>query len=276
MPEKKSTGHLAVSVEVSIDELTTELLRRAPEAMVSDAIASAFVASEKRLRSNKGTRHDRYRSKLFFRRMVDKFATPPESLGAAVGLKRVDPRQVAIPGIDAREKTDRVPCTDDIAVQSMLLEEPKDEFANLLDVPQFSDYEHVFGKYPYVNWFEDGLGEKRIILGYASARDRNTDALIRRNCAFYRPEEDFSSKGTPFNDLQSVVGILRKNARGIRKFIKVLPARIGSGVRYWTNVEGRGKDEEHLNRYVILTDKGLVDLPNRQRFNDYHITKGMG
>lgn len=275
MPEKKSDGRLTVAVEVSIDELTVELLRRVAEPLVADAIASATIASEKRLRSNRCNRHDCYKSKRFFRRMVEKFVIPPESLGAAVGLKGIDPRQVAIPGVDIREKNDRVPGPDDEAVQA-LLTDPKDEFANMLDVPQFSDYEHVFGRYPYVYWFEDGLGEKRAILGYASARDRNTDALIRRNCAFYRPNEDFSSKGTAFNDLQSVVGMLRKDKRSVRQFIKVIPAKVGSGVRFWTNVEGRGKDEEALNRYVVLTDNGLVDLPNRLRFNDYHLTKGVG
>ena len=277
MPKSKSVSTFSAAVEVSLDELTTELLRRVPEPQIADAIISACVAAEKRLRSNRRNRHDRYHSQKFFRRMVERFPHRPEALSAVVGLKfGVNGDQVNIPGVDLREKDEpRMPSEGDEAA-AKLLDPPEDEFADILDMPKFEDFEGVFEEYPYVGTAQHD-GQRVLVLGYLSARDRQTDDLIRRNFVVIGAGEPEGAKGKPFNDLQSMTGMLQKRKKGIRQFIKVIPYQVGMRIRFWTHVKGTSGsgDRAHLNRYIVLTERGPEQLPSRTEFDDYPMTKGM-
>jgi hypothetical protein len=167
--------------------------------------------------------------------------------------------------------------TDNAKAVDEVLEDPaEDEFADLLDIPKFEDFEAVFSTYPYV-MMADHDGRKVLVLGYLSARDRQTDDLIRRNCVVIGPNESGDSRGTPFNDLQSIVGILRKSKRGVRQFIKVVPYQAGTRIRFWTHVKGPdgSGDRPHLNRYIVLTDFGLTRVRTRAELDSYPATQGM-
>ena len=138
----------------------------------------------------------------------------------------------------------------------------QDEFAELMDIPLFEHYENVFGTYPYVWETTSKSGERRLVLGYASARNRETDGLVRRNCAYTAPDGNVSS----FNDLPSIVGLLKSAANGVRRHIKVLPYHPGSKVRFWTNVAGKG-DREDLYRHILITEDGLKRVNSRVAYD---------
>ena len=266
MPAKpKPVCVQSAPVKVSLDELSTELLRRFPEEALTDALISASLATDRRLRNNRRSRHDTYHAKLFFRRIAARLPTPTDDLAVAVGLK--DAAQLKV-----RTATDT---TLNLAEAQLTAEEvpedldPVDEFAHMLDIPTFEDYAQVFAKYPYVMWFVDEKSnEKLLALGYASGRDKGDDLVIR-NCVFVPPGEPAGAKGTPFNDLVSVVGILRKTNRGIRQFIKVIPYRVGAKVRTWHHVRGGGGDKAEWNRYLILREAGFQKVNTRQKWDAY-------
>lgn len=138
-----------------------------------------------------------------------------------------------------------------------------DEFADLMDIPRFEDFEAVFASYPYVWETESKTGERRLVLGYASARNRGTDQLVRRNCAYTGPDGEEHA----FNDLPSVVGVLKKAANGVRRHLKVLPYHPGAKVRFWTNVAGSG-DREDLYRFILITEEGLEKVGSRVEFDE--------
>lgn len=140
----------------------------------------------------------------------------------------------------------------------------EDEYARMIKVPKFDDYEAVFAEWPYI-WETMLDGERVLALGYLSGRDeKNNDALVRRNCAYsYRDTVD-----KPFKGLVSVVGLLKKTvAGGTRLHVKVIPYRPGAKVRFWTNVRGEG-DREEYNRYRLLSVNGLVDLKTRRAYDN--------
>jgi hypothetical protein len=275
---RKPVSTFSEAVKVSLDEITTELLRRVPEAQVADAISSAYVAAEKRLRNNRRSRHDRYHSQMFFRRMVERFPNPPESVAAVVGLKGgVNGAQMEVPGVEVRHSgEERMPTDNAQAVDEVLEDPPEDEFADLLDMPVFEDFAVVFSEYPYV-MMADHDGRKVLVLGYLSARDRQTDDLIRRNCVVIGPNESEGAKGTAFNDLQSITGILRRTKKGMRQFIKVIPYQPGTRIRFWTHVKGPSGsgDRPNLNRYIVVTGFGLTRVRTRAELDSYPITEGM-
>jgi len=263
MPAKKRpVGVKSTPVRVSLDELSTEMLRRFPEETIADALISASLATDKRLRSNRRSRHDQYHAKLFFRRIASRLPTPTDDLAVAVGLKdatqlKVEAATNATIGMAIKEHPVEAP------------EAPVDEFAGLLDIPTFADYAEVFDSYPYVQVFTDEKRNERLIaLGYASGRD-SSDDLIIRNCVLVAPGSPARTKGTSFNDLVSIVGILRKTQNGVRQFIKVIPYRVGAKVRTWHHVRGGGGDKAEWNRYFILAEDGLRKVSNRTEWDTY-------
>ena len=277
MPHKP-VSTFSEAVKVSLDEITTELLRRVPEAQVADAISSACTAAEKRLRSNRRSRHDRYHSQMFFRRMVERFPNAPEGVSAVVGLKNgVNGAQMEVPGVEVRQSgEERMPTENAQAVDEVLEDPAEDEFADILDIPKFEDFEAVFNEYPYV-MPSTCDGRKVLVLGYLSARDHQTDDLIRRNCVVIGPSESGDSLGTPFNDLQSITGILRRTKQGVRQFIKVIPYQVGTRIRFWTHVKGPNGsgDRPNLNRYVVVGIRTLIRPKSRAELAAYPATKGI-
>jgi len=219
---------------------------------------------------------------MFFRRMVERFPDPPEGVSAVVGLKGgVNGAQMEVPGVEVRQSGEERMPTDNAQAVDEVLEDPaedesSDEFADLLDIPEFSDFANVFDNYPYV-MARDYEDRKVLVFGYLSARDRQTDDLIRRNCVVIGPNEPDGAKGVSFNDLQSIVGILRKSKRGVRQFIKVIPYQPGTRIRFWTNVQGPSGngDRPNLNRYIVVTDFGLTRVRTRAELDSYPATRGM-
>jgi hypothetical protein len=115
--------------------------------------------------------------------MVERFPSPPETV---VGLKS---KSQEAPGIEVREDGEpRIPDDNAKATDEIMEDPPEaeidtptdeatDEFADLLDMPTFEDFETVFSSYPYV-MMADHEGWRVLVLGYLSARDRQTDDLI--------------------------------------------------------------------------------------------------
>lgn len=271
MPAKpKPVCVRSMAVKVSLDELSTELLRRFPEEALADSLISASLAADRRLRNNRRSRHDTYHAKLFFRRIAARLPNPTDDLAAAVGLK--DAKQLKIKmdtkvtlGVAAGEVPPPVP----EEVPEEVPDDFVDDFASMIDIPTFKDHEGVFAKYPYVMWFVDEKRNERLLaLGYASGRDKDDDLVIR-NCVFVAPGEPARAKGTPFNDLVSVVGILRRSKNGVRQFIKVIPYRVGAKVRTWHHVRGGGGDKAAYNRHFILTEEGLKKVATRQEWDAF-------
>lgn len=293
----------SAAVKVSVDELMTEMLRRVSPETVGEILFLASQGARKRLQEE---RHNRYKSEKFFRRAAKRMPDIPPHLAAAVGLHvegelsspditvepakkkrespKAYPRGPVTPAVQGRkdrhidvEETKRtidvdlqesIPPTDQAMINAFLDDEPTpppgsmDEFADLLDMPEWEDYEAVFSSYPYVWETVSKGGERRLVLGYASARKKDSDQLVRRNCAYTGPD----GIEHPFNDLPSVVGLLKRYQGGVHRHIKVLPYRPGTKVRFWTNVAGVG-DREDLYRYVRITEDGLVRVHSRVAFN---------
>lgn len=280
MPTKiRPVGVKSVPVKVSLDELSTEMLRRFPEEAITDALISASLATDKRLRDNRRGRHDQYHAKLFFRRIAQRLPNPTDDLAVAVGMKDADKLKTkaltdAFVDLAKAVATAVEEAEPDIVEAEPEPEpEPVDDFANMLDIPTFADYAAVFEKYPYVRLFQDEKrNEKLLALGYASGRDSDDDLIIR-NCVFVPPGEPAGAKGTSFNDLVSVVGVLRKTNKGVRQFIKVIPYRVGGKVRTWHHVRDGGGDKAEWNRHFILTEKeGLQKVGTRSEWNAHTVS----
>jgi len=269
MPAKtRPVGVKSTSVKVCLDELSTEMLRRFPEEGIIDALISASLATDKRLRDNRCSRHDQYHAKLFFRRIAERLTHPTDDLAVAVGVEdasKLKTKALVDAFVElAQAVTDAVE-----GAEPKPEPEPTDDFANMLDIPTFEDYAAVFDKYPYVRTFMDEKrNEKLLALGYASGRDSGDDLIIR-NCVLVGPDEAPGTKGIAFNDVVSVVGILRKSKKGVRQFIKVVPYRAGMKVRFWHHVRGGGGDKAEWNRHIVLTGEGLKTLSNRKDWDYY-------
>jgi hypothetical protein len=147
-----------------------------------------------------------------------------------------------------------------------VVEEPRDEYTDLFDIPSFEDFRHVFDTYPYVR--EERRAEGRLLLiGYASGRNVSEE-LIRRNCAVSQVKkvgDAFEREERSFNALSSIVGNLNKKDDKIHLFVKAIKYVPGTGVRFWTNTP-KG-DLENMRRYIFLTEEGLVSYPTRASYD---------
>jgi hypothetical protein len=252
-------------VRVSLDEIMTEFLRRFPEPELLAAIQSAAIHSQERLRhrpTKRRLRDNPYKAQVFFRHMAERLPSVPDDLSCVLGLKSKDPSQLEIPGVTVDASPPEMPPP---------VEPPKDEFASLFDIPTFEEYRNVFNTWPYVlQDVRKDLG-RVLVLGYASGRNKDTEELIRRNCAVSMFKKDSADpterEEHSFNDLVSVIGFLKHNeTNGLHRSIKAIRYQPGMGVRFWTNT-GKG-DRADLSRYVVLTESGFVTYPARMLYEE--------
>lgn len=253
MPEKR----MSEAVRVLIDELTTSLLQHVPEETLARVIVTTHVRAERRLKRNgvgKRPRDAVYNARYLCQQMALRLTNPPDALIAALGIK--DGKQIDLPDMGGGIK-EPLPTTPE-----------EDEFSKSLKIPTFEEYAKVFNSWPYV---ADMTIDKEhvLVLGYASFRDKETDELVYRNCAYYAPDEDFGGKGTVFRDLASQAGVLKRNKGNVRQFIKVLPFKPGARLRCWTNVRGENRDRPHLTRYVALGTDRLYALGSKTALDEW-------
>ena len=270
MPKKQPVCIHSVPVKVSLDELATELVRRFPEDDLNDALLSAALVADKRIRTSFPDRHNQYKATLLFRRLAERLLNPSDELALAVGRKSAEELKAKAnedqpkPRVKAKETAPASP-----AKLTLVPDEPVDEFASLIDIPTFEDFEYVFTKYPYV---KDHLDKKRnerlLVLGYASGRDSD-DSVIIRNCVLVAPGEPAMAKGTSFKDIGSIVGLLRRRKKGIHQTIKVVPYRVGAKVRTWHHVKDGSGDKAEWTRHFILTEEGLQKVGSRPEWDNY-------
>ena len=302
----KPTCVESTAVKVSVDELMTELLRRMPLESLTEALLSATMGARKRLGTKRHNRYKSekfFRRAVERLPEIPPYLAAAVGMKTSEPLScpdiAVDPPvpaavEPATEPVYTCEKhmmgSSTWPCSDCPPAVALLQtanqpaqmvtadptesepdeieDEPtpppasQDEFAELLDIPRFEDYETVFASYPYAWEMIAKSGERRLVLGYASARNRDSDNLVRRNCSYTGADGNSSS----FNDLPSVVGLLKSEANGVRRLLKVLPYHPGAKVRFWTNVAGKG-DREDLYRYVLITEDGLERVHSRVAFD---------
>lgn len=242
MSTKKPTCVFSEPVQIALDELMTELLRRVPEENLADALRVATVNAEKR--SRKG-RHGKYKTQRFFRKAAERLVNIPDDLAIVVGMKDADP-QLELPMSPAPSSAIMVD-DEQTEFDAFLTEAaaPKVDDIFDIDVPTFDTFKHVFDSYPYACIHEDMREGKLLVIGYASGR--NADGkLLRRNCVLVRPDGTEHS----FNDLSSVFGTLSRKGV-LHQHIKVLPLPAGCGLRFWTNMAGVG-DILDQNRFVYV------------------------
>lgn len=237
---KKQNNRLSVAIRVAVDEIATSLLTHVPEETVAKILTSSCDRAVKRLQTNKVGKRPRdsvYDAKYLHRLIVRRLTDPPGDLAAIVGLK--DGKQIEIP--DMGTEPEAVP------------EAPPEDFGSWV-LPKFEDYEEVFDKWPYVMERTNDDG-RVIVFGYGSFRDKN-NKLVHRNVAYYRPEDDFTSKGAVAKKIASAEGLLTGRRGNFHQFIKVLPYKPGARLRFWTHRQGERDLESHY-RYVVLGVDGL-------------------
>jgi hypothetical protein len=242
----------------------TEFLQRFPEPEVLAAIRSAAIHSQERLRrrqQGRRKRDDSNKAQIFFRHMASRLPEVPDDLISVLSLKTKDLSQLDLPDMTVDEPTIEPP----VAAQP-----PKDEYNDLFNIPSFEDYREVFNQYPYIWELENPELGRILVLGYASGRNKDTDELVRRNCAvsmLKRGSTDPTEREErSFNDLTSIVGYLQHKEGGIHRSVKVIPYQVGAGVRFWTNT-AKG-DLPDLNRYFYLSNYGPSPITSRARYEE--------
>lgn len=131
---------------------------------------------------------------------------------------------------------------------------PPDEEDELLELylPSFDDFSDVFKEgYPYLR-IVNYEGIPHLGLGYVSGRRPSDGALIRRNCAVkYWDAYGEDTKETHFKKIGSPFGVLERREGETRRFIKVLPLKVGMVIRSWSNLRDE-RDKPALNRYSVI------------------------
>lgn len=258
MPKQRPFDRRSEVVKVVFDEMMTALLHYVPEPDLAKVIAVAHLRAEKRLKKSTLKNRPRdgvYNARVCFQQMALRLTNAPDKLHTILGIK--DGKQPDLPDMETTDGTPTLPRTKE-----------EDEFALCLKIPTFDEYSSAFDRWPYVQDTMDG-GEHVLVLGYASFRDKDTDDLVYRNCAYYGPDDDVTSKGTVFKELASLTGVLKKNSGNVRQFLKVLPYKPGARIRFWTNVRGEKGDRPHLTRYVVLGTDGIRQVATRAQMDDW-------
>jgi hypothetical protein len=149
------------------------------------------------------------------------------------------------------------------------LSQEKDEDLDDLYLPSFNDFEHVFASYPFMR-IVSYEGQPHLGLGYLSGRLPQDGRLIRRNCAVkYWDIEGGDTKEVHFKKLMGRFGVLEQTEGETRRFIKVLPLRVGMVIRAWSNVKDE-KDFEEMNRFsVVGLDYGVKTFNTEEEMKQY-------
>lgn len=231
----KPTCVFSESVQISLDELMTELLRRIPEKELAEALLSSATNATKRSRSG---RHSRYKVERFFRKASERLVNIPDHLAEAIGLKNEQ-----LPLFEPKKEEELQ--AEEAPAVVVAPEEP--EPAEDLFVPAYEDFEKVFSSYPYVCEHHDRVEGRLLLLGYCSGRDRE-GRLLRRNCMLTRPNGDKFS----FQDLAGIFGTLTHKGPNINRYIKAIPYPEGASIRFWTNVDGVGDLEEYRRVWTAV------------------------
>lgn len=246
MTLKKLTCVFSEPVQIALDELMTEVIRRLPEEEVAAALRMAAVSALKR---SKKSRHNRYKIERLFRKASERLVNIPEELALVVGLKTPDP-QLSLPLLPPAPSLVVEPIVDEETrrMEAFLSDVPPDPLDTTFnfDLPTFDTFKHVFGTYPYACLYKDEREGLLLVLGYASGRSAE-GRLLRRNCVLVRPDGTEQN----FNDLVSVYGTFSKKKGPIHQTIKVIPLPLGAGIRFWTNVAGIG-DMLDKNRFLVV------------------------
>jgi len=231
-------------VRVSTDELMTELLRRAPEDALNEALQSACTNAQHRLSKN---RHQRYQCQRFFRKLALRLTNPSSNLATVVGLKDVHPQSVRPP---TRSEVKTPPREVVTTADQPLSKDQLEDLSAYLDLPTFADFKSVFESYPYIKIMKRAGYGRLLVLGYASGFYQTRQAVLRRNSTL--DEVVVQHIPTIFKDLHSESG-------GVRQGIKVVPYQPGRLIRSWTNIQGTG-DLKGLNRYNICHEWGIDEI----------------
>lgn len=247
MPKAKSV--LSVPVQASVDELIAEMVRRYSEEEVADILRVGFKNATARLRRN---RHERYKAECFFRRAATRLVKVPDDLASLVGVASQNQ-------MDLFEEP-KVEEPDPPSDQSAPEEEDVDA-GTLFSPLTFEDLKSVFDTYPFAMVHEDPHEGRLLVLGYASIRQNGPGSpLIRQNVALVKPNGD----EIVFRDIQGgLYPRMEQKSDALHMHIKVIPFPNGSGLRFWTNIEGTG-DDQTLYRYRFCDNGGIFPITNKQ------------
>lgn len=282
-------------VKVAIDELTTELLRRFPENEIVDAVSAAFDAASRRLqkRPSEGReRDDRYKTRVFFQRVVQRIPSPPELLAVKVGLLKATDTE--IPGAIVTPISTPTPQSPEPQVEIDFDDYPDSDPLDsgyARSIEQEAAAKSTQGKAPeqkappkatplptatlssaevdpfYIPTFDDFRDlfttypyVKRVndpnfgeALLIGYVSIRDNDgALIRRNCVVRCP----GGEERTFNDCTSYIGMLKRAENGVHRHVKAVPFVRGMGVRFWINRPGG--DEPGMARFLVFHDGGVM------------------
>lgn len=260
-------SYFSEPVRASVDELMTELLRRIPENELADILRNACYNAEHREQHD---RHMRYKCQRFFRRLALRLAKLPEDLAITVGLQ--PPGTAVLPDLTAEAPNEYEEALVRMALEDVQQEAAEEQAANEsddeeapasdddlwehLDIPEFDDFKDVFQHYPYACVMSRPGYGRLLVLGYASGRHRQTNALIRRNLAVNE---------TPFNKIVSILGLFKRKEGNVHQHIKVVTYQPGTVIRAWTNVQDEG-DRKDLYRYMVCQE-GDIELVSQAEYN---------
>lgn len=214
--------------------------------------------------------------------------TIPESLTAAIGGLPKDIPEEAVLSEFTDELLEDVQEEPEVKPQEELeppLESPQAKVIQLVPkkteedldlelddfyIPTFDDFKDIFkGGYPYLR-LVNYEGKPHLGLGYVSGRRPSDGALVRRNCTVkYWDEYGEDTDEVHFKKIISPFGVLESREGETRRFIKVLPLRVGMVVRSWTNLRDE-RDMPGMNRYSVVcqdfTPKTFKDEEGMKQF----------
>lgn len=252
------SSYFSEPVRASVDELMTELLRRIPESELADILRNACYNAEHREQHD---RHMRYKCQRFFRRLALRLAKLPPDLAVTVGIEKPG-AHISLPDMSAEPANEYEEALVRMALEDVQQEaaeeeeeemdadaapESDDDLWEHLDIPEFDDFKDVFQRYPYAQMMSRPGYGRLLVLGYASGRHRQSNALIRRNLAVNEQ---------PFNKIVSILGLFKRKEGNVHQHIKVVKYRPGMVVRAWTNVQGEG-DRADLYRYLVCQQSDI-------------------